>query len=94
MIKTFKEDLNMAVFTTKYVLDKRSPILCIFHYKEDGAWQFSGDEKNLVNDDFRVISLREMINIDDSVLEVADLSSGYLVYRPSVDQTWQISKIV
>ena len=72
MHKNFTESLNTAVFTTKYVLEKNSLILYVYHYEEDGAWQFSGKEE--CNDsDYRIISLEEMINIDKSILELAVL---------------------
>ena len=93
MIKTFKEDLNTAVFTIKYVLDKRSPILWIFHYEEDGSWQFSGEEEIISDEEYRVISLEEIINLDNSVLEVSDMQLEYMAYRDSVDHPWQIKRI-
>ena len=59
--KDFVNNLNTAVFTTKYILNKNSPILYVYHYEEDGAWEFSGMETDINEDDYRVLSLEEII---------------------------------
>jgi hypothetical protein len=92
MKKSFADALNTAVFTTKFVLNFDSPILYVYHYKEDGAWQFSGFEE-CVEEDYRIISLEEMINIDSSILNIADLSFGYYALRKSKVSEWIIQKI-
>ncbi|QRY55968.1 hypothetical protein [Sphingobacterium siyangense] len=94
MIKRFKESLDTAVFTTKFVLSEKSPILYVFHYEEDGSWQFSGSEENLTDDDYKVISLKEMINLDSSVLDISDLSEGYMAYRKTISDSWVIEPII
>ncbi|UKB82739.1 hypothetical protein LF887_17195 [Chryseobacterium sp. MEBOG06] len=89
-MKSFKEDLNTAVITTKFVLEKKSPILYVFHYEEDESWQFSGDETNLMDEDFRVVSLEEIISLDSTVLEIADLPLGGEAYRVNINASWEI----
>ena len=66
--KDFVNNLNTAVFTTKYILNKNSPILYVYHYEEDGAWEFSGMETDINEDDYRVLSLEKIINLDSSFL--------------------------
>lgn len=90
-MKKFEDDLNTAVITTKYVVDRQSPILYIFHF-EDGSWQFSGPEENLPDEDYRVVSLDEIIKIDPSVLEVADLPFEGTAYRNEVSSSWEMQK--
>ncbi|MFT4073674.1 MAG: hypothetical protein QM654_17335 [Dysgonamonadaceae bacterium] len=92
MKNIFADDLNTAVFTTKFILDLDSPILYIYHFEEDGAWQFSGIE-NCEEKDFRIISLDEVINIDNSILTMANLPLGYYAYRESKNSKWIIQKI-
>ncbi len=89
-MKKFEDDLNTAIITTKYILDRQSPILFVFHY-DDGSWQFSGPEEDLEDEDYRVISLEEIIAIDASVLEVADLPYEGEAYREQVDFPWIIN---
>lgn len=91
-MREFLEDLNTAVITTRYVLENKSPILYIFHYDEDGAWQFSGNEENLDDEDYRVISLEEIIKLDDSVQEVLDMPLGFEAHRKNVQLPWEIVK--
>jgi len=89
MNKKFLDNLNTAVFTTKYILEQQSPVLYVYHYKDDGAWQFSGNE-DCHDDDFRVISLEEMINIDKSILELADMPLGFYAKRENISSSWKI----
>jgi hypothetical protein len=88
-MKEFADDLNTAVITTKYVLEGKSPILFIFHY-DDGSWQFSGPEENLLDEDYRVLSLDEIIRMDSSVLEVADLPYEGEAYRETKRSQWNM----
>jgi hypothetical protein len=89
MKNNFAESLNTAVFTTKYVIERNSPILYVYHYEEDGAWQFSGKE-DCTDSDYKIISLEEMINNDNSILELANLPLGGEAYRENKDSNWII----
>lgn len=87
--KKFKEDPSTAVITTKFVLEEKSPILFVFHFS-DGFWQFSGSEKNLSDEDYKLISLEEIIKIDPTILEIADLPYEKEAYRKDVFADWVI----
>lgn len=89
MNKKFSDNLNTAVFTTKYILKESSPVLYVFHYENDGAWSFSGYE-DCRDSDYRVISLEEMINIDNSILDLADMPYGYMAKRDDKNFPWII----
>lgn len=91
--KKFPEDLSTAVFTTKYVVTDKKEITYVSHDADDGAWQFLSDE--VVNDYMavaKIISLAEVIKIDPSVLEVADLPLGYYAERKSKKHKWVVKK--
>jgi len=90
MVKKFKEDYDTAVFTTKFVLEKKSPILYVFHFSDD-SWQFSGPEENLSHDDFKLVSLKEIIALDNSILEVAHLPLGSEATRINHESSWRIN---
>ena len=62
MNKKFSDNLNVAVFTTKYVLELQSPILYVSHDEEDGAWQFFGEE-DVTESDCRIISLLNFLEL-------------------------------
>lgn len=88
-MKRFKEDLNTAVITTKYVLELKSPILYVFHF-DDGFWQFSGAEKDLSDSDYKLISLEEITNLDPSILEVSNIPFNSEAYRKDINSKWYI----
>lgn len=86
----FKENLNTAVFTTKFVIEENSLILFVFHF-DDGSWQFSGAEDNLLDDDFKIVSLGEIIDHDKSVIELGDMPINSDAKRSSPTSPWRIS---
>jgi len=88
-MKKFLDNLNTAVFTTKYILERQSPVLYVYHYEDDGAWSFSGSE-DCQDGDYRIISLEEMINIDNSILELADMPLGFFAKRNDITSSWKI----
>ena len=92
-MKNYQDSLNTAVFTTRYVLEKGSAILFVNHYDEDGAWEFLGDEEDLNDEDFKVVSLDEIIKLDKSVLDVADLPLGKAACRDSINSPWRFYTI-
>jgi len=92
-MKKFKDSLNTAVFTTSFVARERKLITWVSHDIEDGAWQFFSDDDL---DDFEkvamIVSLEEIIYLDRSVLEIADLPQGYVATRLSSTGNWTIKK--
>lgn len=82
----FNEDLNVAVFTTKFVVNEGSPITNVFHH-DDGYWEFTGDDE-CVEKDYMLVSLEEIIKLDHSVLEVADLPFGGAAHRERLGDLW------
>lgn len=87
----FNYDGNLAVFTNTYILQGK-PILFAYHYEEDGAWEFVGDDIADEND-YKIISMEEIINIDSSVSKILDLPLGYYAKRKAKASPWTISRI-
>ncbi|MEB0263437.1 MULTISPECIES: hypothetical protein [unclassified Mucilaginibacter] len=85
----FTEDLKTAVITTKYIIDQSSVILHVYHY-EDGSWQFNGNEKNLEDADYKVVSLGEILAIDKTLSEVGDTPLGFEAIRKTKDDKWRV----
>ena len=73
----FPDPPDTACFTCRHVLNEHKPILYISH-DEDGSWQFlcGGNHREK---DARIVSLAEIMNIDASVSEYADLDYGECV---------------
>ena len=91
--KQFADDLSTAVFTTFYVTEEKNDITYVSHDLEDGAWQFfSSDEIANFEKEARLVSLKNIIEIDPSVVEIADMPEGYYAVRKSKKDNWIINK--
>jgi hypothetical protein len=88
--KKFAQGLKDYVYTTRFVIEDKSPIILVSH-DEDGDWQFLSEE-GPVESEARVILLGEMIQHDPSILEIADLALGAKAFRDNADCPWRIRK--
>lgn len=88
----FKENQNTAIFTTKYIIDHGSPVLYVYHF-DDGSWQFSGEESNLLDEDYKIISLSEMLALDETLKVLGDLPEGYMAKRETDRADWKIESV-
>jgi hypothetical protein len=87
-MKVFNEELNVAVFTTRFVLREGECIQNVFHHNDDGAWEFTGETQASDDKDYLIVSLQEIIDLDQTILELADLPLGGSAYRSSIDKSW------
>ena len=93
-MKKFEENINTAVFTTSFVVTGKNEITYVTHEIEDGAWQFfSNDKFENYEDVAMIVSLGEIIELDNTLLDLADLPLGYTASRQSVRDTWERRKI-
>jgi hypothetical protein len=83
----FDQPRNCAVLTMRQVLEGSEPILLVAHDLDDRGWQFMG-ASDAVMADGRVVSLEEIVRLDSSVLEVANLAPGYHATREYVGGPW------
>ena len=74
------------MFTTRQVLEREEPILRVTHDTDDHDWQFLGSDAQA--EDAKIISLEEAVELDPSVLQVADLPVGWHAWRASVEEPW------
>jgi len=88
-MKKFTESLGLAVFTTRYVIEQGAPILYVYHCN-DGSWQFNGEESSLTDEDYRVISLGEVLAIDDTLNELINMPLGFEALRKTKNDKWEI----
>lgn len=91
MDKRFKEDLLTYVFTTHFVIEDHSDITCVTH-DHDGDWQFMSDDE-FNESDARVVSLQEILELDPTLLKLAELPIGYEAKRNDKHSHWEISSI-
>jgi hypothetical protein len=82
---SFSDAPNAYVFTTASIL-AGSPILRVTH-DDGGDWQFH-DEGNVTMADARVVSLKEAVSLDVSLLGLADLPRGWVANRDDASSPW------
>jgi hypothetical protein len=79
---------NLAVITLKRVIQGNSPVLLVTHDADDGGWQFLDGAEAAV-EDAALVSLREMVQLDPSLFELADLPVGWSARRSSPGDPWE-----
>jgi hypothetical protein len=84
---SFHDPPNLAVITLSQIIELGHPILYVSHDSDDGGWQFlhGGDVQM---QDARVVALREIVERDPTLLELADLPLGWYAWRSSVSEPW------
>ena len=86
----FNEPPNMAVIVNKKILFEGDWIAYVSHDSDDGAWQFHTNQSAPVGEsDAMLVSLQSIVNIDPSILLLADLPLGWHAWRDSKDADWQ-----
>lgn len=85
-------NLNIYIFTTKYVLKEHSPVIHVMH-ENNGDWQFLGKENNLKEKDAMIISMEEILEHDPTLQTVLSLPLGYEAKRNNIDKKWEINPI-
>ena len=84
----FADSPDTMCFTCSHVLNDKEPVLYISH-DEDGCWQFLCGRCH-TEDEARIVSLAEMIEIDKSVAKFADLKCGE--YAEKRNGSWIVRK--
>jgi hypothetical protein len=82
----FDEDPRLGILTTTAVI-AGAPILMVTHDADDGGWQFLCGTTNDPADG-RIVHLAEIVAMDPSVTEVADLPLGWVAFRTGAGGDW------
>ncbi len=83
---------NIAVFTTKQVLSETNFISYVYH-DSDGDWQFFTNDEAIEEDNSNLVSLQEIIDIDNTIIEILDMPLGLGAYRKGVGHKWEFFQI-
>jgi len=84
----FDQPPNCAVITLRSIVFDGAPILLVFHDEDDHGWQLlGGGEFDLA--DAAIVSLKEIIRRDPTVLQIADLPPGWSAWRSAPNAAWQ-----
>ena len=88
----FKESRYTVVVTQGTVITQHRPIIVVIRNAGDGEWMFFADQDPYL-DTVVTLSLDEMIRIDKSIMEVADLPAGWKAVRSKAGEHWQRIKL-
>ena len=84
----FDQGEAVAAITTRQVVREGLPVLQVSHYAHDHSWAFTCGTTNNEADAL-VLSMKEIIDSDSSLLSIADLPPGWIAWRNSVGAPWQ-----
>ena len=83
----FQDPENVAAFTVGKIVRGGAAILLVVHDAEDGSWQFlTGEAFDMA--DAMLVSLREIVGRDSSVIELSDLPLGWRASRENREAPW------
>ena len=83
----FDQPRNCAVITLRMIAKGLQPILHVTHDNDDHGWQFLGSE-DADEEEASVVSFDEIVDLDPSVLQLADLPPGWHAWRRSAEEPW------
>ncbi|HEY1382564.1 MAG TPA: hypothetical protein VGF43_03070 [Dongiaceae bacterium] len=86
----FRHPPNIAVIVDRKIIDGSAWIGYVSHDADDGGWQFHTNEPGPPRiADAAVVGLSEIVDLDDTIRELADLPIGWHAWRDSERSPWQ-----
>ncbi len=70
---------------------EHAPIVYVSHDEDDHGWQFHGAQPAQMQYAM-LVALKEVIDIDSTVCEIADIPPGWIAHRKSVGDEWTREK--
>ncbi len=83
----FDQPPNRAVITLRQIVDGSRPVLHVTHDSDDHGWQFLGLE-GVREEDASVVCFSEIVQIDPSLRQLADMPPGWHAWRRVVGAHW------
>jgi hypothetical protein len=85
---SFSEPENTACFTCDHVVNKQRPILLVTHEEEDGSWMFMCGHEDHNENNYKLVSLRNIVDIDNSINALCEMPLGCGADRETVNDKW------
>lgn len=85
----FKDPPNTAVFVDDAILKGNKWIYYVGHDIDDGAWQFHGPDGLATENELRVVGLKTIATLDESILSLSDLPLGWCAWRRTKESEWE-----
>ncbi len=87
----FYDAPNTATITCCHILENGEPILYVSHDEDDGMWQFLCGKAH-ETDEAKLVSLKSVFDLDNSVGILKDMPCGYYAERKAQDDEWSVRK--
>jgi len=84
----FKDPQDTPCFTCNHVLEKDREILYVTHDVDDGSWQFLCGLNDHSETNARIISLKNITEIDPTVNDLFEMPVGFGAERKSINEKW------
>src|SRR5690554_4255789 len=85
----FSESKDTFCISCAHVLNNQSPILFVTHDRNDSMWQFLCGEHAHEEDEVKIVSLREITEIDHTVNDLYKMPNGFGAERDKVGDKWR-----
>lgn len=86
----FADPENTMSVSVRQVMQKEKPILLVCRDSEDGTWQFLTGGP-FAAPDALLVQLKNVVALDPTVMELANLPLGWQASRTTVQGAWQRS---
>jgi len=90
MVYLFNKPKNTACIVCNHVINRDIPILYAFHDEEDVFWQFLCGRSDHTEIDYKLISLEEIVVIEQSVNYIHDIPLDNSATRDTELCKWKI----
>lgn len=80
-----------STITCCHILENGEPILYVSHDEDDGMWQFLCGKAH-ETDEAKLVSLKSVFDLDNSVGILKDMPCGYYAERKAQDDEWSVRK--
>lgn len=84
----FDQPRNTAVITHRQIVQQGLPILLVTHDADDHGWQFLNTTLSNSSANVAVVGLGQIVRLDPSVLQVADMPPGWRATRKAPGAPW------
>lgn len=83
----FDQPKDCATIVSRVVMEGKTVITYVSHDEDDGGWQFLDDQTTDVRQ-AALVSLAGVVEMDPSVLQIADLPPGWIAVRQDAQAVW------
>ncbi len=83
----FDQPRHCAVITLQSIANGSEPILHVTHDKDDHGWQFLS-LRDADTEEGCVLGLSCVVEMDPSLIQLADMPPGWHAWRESVEHSW------